>query len=91
MSPTEYSTSLLRNPQEDYRNSTDLLEKRALAAPEHIAFEIPRRDSSGRIASWEPVTTAEFRSRVRTLARGLIAIGVTPGDTVAILSPTRFE
>lgn len=91
MSPTEYSTSLLRNPQEDYRNSTDLLEKRVLAAPEHIAFEIPLRDSSGRIVSWEPVTTAEFRSRVRTLARGLIAIGVTPGETVAILSPTRFE
>lgn len=88
---TEYSTPLMRDPQGEYGNTTDLLEKRAEVAPEHIAFEIPQRDADGKISAWEPVTTAYFRKRVRRLARGLISMGIKPGDTVAILSPTRFE
>ena len=35
--------------------------------------------------------TAEAIRRVRALARGLIAIGVEPGDRVALMSHTRYE
>jgi long-chain acyl-CoA synthetase len=37
------------------------------------------------------VTAQEFADRVERLARGLIAIGVQPGDRVALMSSTRIE
>ena len=37
------------------------------------------------------VTAQDFYGRVRALAKGLIASGVTPGDRVVILSHTRLE
>ena len=37
------------------------------------------------------VTAREFADRVRRLARGLIGIGVQPGDRVALMSGTRLE
>lgn len=70
----------------DYRNVTDLLIRRALCAPAHIAFEVPE---SG--AGWRPVTTAEFLDEVRALAKGLMGAGVGAGEAVAIMAPTRYE
>jgi len=37
----------------------------------------------------ERVTFARFRQRVETLARGLSALGIEPGDKVAIWLPNR--
>lgn len=73
-----------------YRNVTDLLVRRAEAAPDHIAFEVSGPDAAPG-APWRPVTTAEFTAQVRNLAKGLIATGVRAGDAVAIMAPTRFE
>ena len=36
-------------------------------------------------------TYAEFRRDVRALAAGLLRLGVTPGDRVALWAPNRFE
>lgn len=41
--------------------------------------------------SWSDVTGAEARAQVDATAKGLIALGVKPGDAVAILSRTRWE
>lgn len=75
---------------DDYRNVTDLLVRRAQAAPDHAAFDVPatRKDPH---AEWRRVTTREFLAQVRALAKGLIAVGVHAGDAVAILAPTRYE
>ncbi|MFD9941773.1 AMP-dependent synthetase/ligase [Nonomuraea sp. NPDC059023] len=40
---------------------------------------------------WPAVTAAEFRDQVVTLAKGLAAAGIEPGDRVAIISRTRYE
>jgi long-chain acyl-CoA synthetase len=37
------------------------------------------------------ITTVEFADAVRRVAAGLIALGVEPGDRVALFSPTRHE
>jgi long-chain acyl-CoA synthetase len=40
---------------------------------------------------WREISYAQLGSRVREIAKGLIALGVKPGDRVAILSNTRAE
>lgn len=82
---TEASTPALVDLGE-YRNVTELLTRRAAAAPDHVAFEVPAVDGS-----WSPVTTREFLAQVESLAKGFIAAGVETGDAVAILAPTRYE
>ncbi len=41
--------------------------------------------------SWTDVTLGEFHSDVVSVAKGLIAAGIAPGDRVALLSKTRYE
>jgi long-chain acyl-CoA synthetase len=54
--------------------------------PNQTAIE---RKSS--INTWVPVTWRQFESEFRAVARGLIALGVQPGDHIAIMSHTRYE
>jgi long-chain acyl-CoA synthetase len=70
-----------------YRNVTDLLVQRLAVAPHHAAFDVPTADGS----AWRTVTTAEFAEDVMATARGLIAVGVEPGESVAIMAQTRYE
>ncbi len=41
--------------------------------------------------TWEDVTAAEFRDQVVSVAKGLGAAGIQPGDRVALMSRTRYE
>ena len=41
--------------------------------------------------AWTDVTAAEVAGQIRSVALGLIAEGVQPGDRVAVLSATRYE
>ena len=50
---------------------------RAENTPENVAFQKP---VDGR---WTDVTNREFAEEVRTIARGLVALGVRAGDRVA--------
>jgi long-chain acyl-CoA synthetase len=69
-----------------FRNVTDLLVHRVVAAPEHAAFDVPTA-----AGSWRQVSTAEFSAQVADVARGLIAAGLTPGGAVALMAATRYE
>ena len=40
---------------------------------------------------WTDVTARKFLQDVSALAKGLIAGGLEPGDTVAVMSATRYE
>src|SRR5665647_1581055 len=42
-------------------------------------------------ARWEPVTAREFDAAVVAVAKGLVARGIEPGQSVGIMSRTRFE
>lgn len=42
-------------------------------------------------AGWSQVTAGEFHDQTLRLAGGLAAVGVQPGDRVALLSRTRYE
>lgn len=69
----------------DLRNVSDLLASRAAAAPDHVAFQLPDG------GAWRDVTTREFEDTVIAVAKGMVATGVEPGDTVAVMAPTRYE
>ncbi len=53
--------------------------------PDHVSF---RRLVDG---TWTNVTCAQAAAQIRSVALGLIASGVQPGDRVALLSATRYE
>lgn len=73
-----------------HRNATDLLLERLGTSPDHVAFEV-RAAGAAITEPWRQVTTQQFTDEVRALAKGFIAAGVQPGDSLAIMSPTRYE
>lgn len=73
-----------------HRNATDLLMHRFRISPDHVAFEV-RAGGAPVTDPWRQVTTRQFVDEVRALAKGLIAAGLQPGDSMAIMSPTRYE
>lgn len=76
----------LRVATEPRDNATVLLLDRVANNPNHALFS--RKNPDG---SWRNVTAQEFLSEVKTLAKGLIASGIRPGDAVALMSRTRYE
>ena len=64
---------------------TDLVRDNARDHGDEIAFD--RRTATG----WEQVTHAQFETEVREVARGLVALGVAPGDRVGLMCRTRYE
>ncbi|MET3935442.1 AMP-dependent synthetase/ligase [Arthrobacter sp. OAP107] len=80
----EASTELMVALEES-NNVTDLLLDCYRHNPSHAVYA--RRDAGG----WQNVTIGHFLDQVTALAKGLIAGGLAPGDTVAVLSATRYE
>ncbi|HZJ06953.1 MAG TPA: AMP-dependent synthetase/ligase [Nocardioidaceae bacterium] len=66
-------------------NLTDDAVTNGLDFPERVGFS--RRTESG----WVDVTSAQFLTEVRSVAKGLIAAGIAEGDRVAVISKTRYE
>ncbi len=64
----------------------DVVFTRAARDPHTVVMR--RRTGPGR---WEDVTARQFRDEVVSLAKGLVAAGIEPGDRVALLSRTRYE
>jgi long-chain acyl-CoA synthetase len=67
-------------------NITDLLEQRVVKTPDLALFAVEA--SAGR---WVDISARDFRSKVIALAKGLVAVGIQPGQAVGIMSRTRFE
>jgi len=66
-------------------NVTDLLLEQQARNPAHAIYA--RKGSNG----WTDVTVQKFLADVTALAKGLIAGGLEPGATVAVMSATRYE
>ncbi|UPK73399.1 AMP-dependent synthetase/ligase [Nocardioidaceae bacterium SCSIO 66511] len=66
-------------------NLTDDVVNAALERPTAVTFS--RSSADG----WVDVTTTEFESQVKAVAKGLLAAGVVAGDRVGLLSRTRYE
>ncbi|WP_058233895.1 AMP-dependent synthetase/ligase [Devriesea agamarum] len=67
-------------------NITSLLLDRHNQWPQIPIFR--RKDDAGH---WQDVTSDRFLGEVRAIARGMLAAGLEPGDTVALISKTRYE
>lgn len=66
-------------------NVTDHIEELVVRNPQFPSLSIQTDDQ------WTTVTAEQFRSQVRSVAKGLIAEGLAAGERVAILSRTRYE
>lgn len=66
-------------------NVTDLLLEQHAKDPVHPLYS--RKGPGG----WTDVSARQFLAQVTALAKGLIAGGITPGETVAVMSGTRYE
>ena len=63
----------------------DLPGRNADNNPQRVAFTVKEQDA------WRDVTAAQFNLEVRSVAKGLIAQGLQPGDRLAIMARTRYE
>jgi long-chain acyl-CoA synthetase len=68
-----------------YRSIADLFLARVTATPDAPAFLHPEE------GAWKSLSWRETASRVRELASGLLSLGLSAGDRVAIVSTTRLE
>ncbi len=66
-------------------NVTDHIEDLVNRNPDFPSLAIQKDDQ------WSTVSAEQFRSQVRSVAKGLIADGLMPSDRIAILSRTRYE
>lgn len=61
--------------------------------PYHQLNNYPKADmfSTKTHGKWTPISTKDFLQLVNITAKGLIAIGINPGDKIGIISTNRFE
>lgn len=79
-------TRPLEQPVDDDQNLFSILEERVRRTPDDDLVEY--KDDQG---VWRSFTATAFRDKVIALAKGLIARGIKPGDSVSIISKTRWE
>ena len=79
-------TNPVKEPIDSDINLFDLLDERARRDPDGAMIEYKTEDGT-----WQPYSAQVFRDMVINLAKGLIGLGVNKGDSVAIVSRTRWE
>ena len=79
-------TNPVKEPIDSDVNLFDLLDERAKRDPDGAMIEYKTEDGT-----WQPYSAQVFRDMVIDLAKGLIGLGVNKGDSVAIVSRTRWE
>lgn len=78
-------TNPVKEPIDSDINLFDLLDNRAKRDPEGAMIEYKGDDGT-----WHPYSAQVFRDMVIDLAKGLVGLGVNKGDSVAIVSRTRW-
>ena len=81
---------LRRRPKKEYLAAgtiPGIIEKRASLYPAEVAAEL--RNQIG--TQWQKITADALRDQIYVVARGLIAYGLEPGDSVAIFGATSYE
>ena len=73
-------------PADPLANTTQLLIDRVAEAPDAPLFALPDGEEA-----WRNVSASEFLRQVRSLAKGLIAAGIEPGDKIGFMCRTRYE
>ncbi len=68
-------------------NLNDLFASRVAAGPDQPMVEV----KSGPGAPWKTLTAREVDADVVSVAKGLVALGIQPGEHVGIMSRTRYE
>ncbi|MBT1166800.1 AMP-dependent synthetase/ligase [Bifidobacterium simiarum] len=71
---------------DDNKNIFSILEERAGRTPDDSLVEFKNGEGA-----WQSFSAEEFEKLVISLAKGLIAKGVRKGDSIAIMSHTRWE
>lgn len=66
-------------------NITDILMAQYQRDPQRALYAVKRH------GAWSDVSAAELLGHVSAVAKGLMAAGVEAGDTIAVMSKTRFE
>ena len=66
-------------------NLTDILVAQHQRDPQRALYAV-KRDGA-----WSDVSAAELLAQVSAVAKGLMASGIAAGDTIAVMSKTRFE
>ena len=79
-------TNPVKEPIDSDINLFDLLDNRAKRDPEGAMIEYKGDDGT-----WHLYSAQVFRDMVIDLAKGLVGLGVNKGDSVAIVSRTRWE
>ena len=79
-------TNPVKEPIDSDINLFDLLDERAKRDPDGAMIEYKGDDGT-----WHPYSAQVFRDMVIDLAKGLVGLGVNEGDSVAIVSRTRWE
>ncbi|MDO5492917.1 MAG: AMP-dependent synthetase/ligase [Nesterenkonia sp.] len=82
---TEASTAQFCSLDED-SNVTDGLLSLVDRDPRRPVYAVPTG-----AGGWMDVTASRFLTRVRSVAHGLIGLGIAPGDRVAVMSPTCYS
>jgi len=72
-------------PVNPSHNLTTRLFEQAAETPATVLL---RHSVDGR---WKSVTASQLAERVRGIAAGLVAVGIEPGDRVALMAPTSYE
>jgi long-chain acyl-CoA synthetase len=67
-------------------NINTLFLRRLAQDPDETLIEVQGEDGN-----WSPVTAAGFDADIRKVAKGLVALGVRPGDKIAIMSRTSYQ
>jgi long-chain acyl-CoA synthetase len=70
-------------------NLAKVVFRRAAEQPQAVMLRRP--GPAGLAGEWTDVTASQFRDEVTALAKGLVAVGIEPGDRVALMSHTRYE
>ncbi|KQR16378.1 long-chain fatty acid--CoA ligase [Cellulomonas sp. Leaf334] len=77
----------LRVEVDPSKNLNDLFAERVTSTPDGVLVE----HKSQQDGPWIPLTAREFDAEIVSVAKGLVARGVQPGDRVGIMSRTRYE